>query len=293
MPYICLARNDIPAGSAQILDLVPNASQRSRIYDPPPATRYLKRPLGGEAMVDPLATVAISTTGIIEQDIHGIAAYLLDRVQPGGLLVAGCTVTCVGVQVGDTVTIKGVVFTAAAAENIPARQFNQAAGNNACATSLAACVNAAANITLVRAGVGPTDRYVSGVAALNVVTFQARWNGNLQAGPLGSMTLVTSNNTRLVNTAAVLGRTFRATEIWTRTMQQAVIAGALVRVDAGSVMALANINAVLVAAGATGTELTNAGGSQSTGSVRTPTLCSKVSDGESPPSGESVWPQEP
>ena len=42
MPYICLARTDIPDGTLQVLDLVPNTSLRSNL-DPPGQTRYVNR----------------------------------------------------------------------------------------------------------------------------------------------------------------------------------------------------------------------------------------------------------
>ena len=70
------------------------------------------------------------------------------------------TVTAAAVNVGDTVTVRSytapdnyqqATFTAAAAENLAASQFNQAAGNNATATSLAACINYATGIGMLSA----------------------------------------------------------------------------------------------------------------------------------------------
>ena len=43
MPYICLARADLPNGTVQVVDLTPNSSQRSEPYDPPGQTRYVNR----------------------------------------------------------------------------------------------------------------------------------------------------------------------------------------------------------------------------------------------------------
>ena len=45
--------------------------------------------------------------------LTGLEAYLLDRVEPGATQQAQMALTMTGVQVGDTVTITGTVFTAA------------------------------------------------------------------------------------------------------------------------------------------------------------------------------------
>ena len=105
MPYICLARDDIPNGVVQVLDLQPNASQ------PPPGTptaqsRYVNRPLA--------APVSVTAAGGLAADGFGLAAYLMDRVEPGGLEVAAATLTATSPLHGDTVTVAGVALTAIA-----------------------------------------------------------------------------------------------------------------------------------------------------------------------------------
>lgn len=100
MPYICLARNDIPNGVLQVLDLDPNTSL-ALASGPQPQTRYINRPLSQTATV-------IRTTGGLSSDVRGLAAYLFDRVEPGGLEVAQTTVTMTGPLHGDTVTVASV-----------------------------------------------------------------------------------------------------------------------------------------------------------------------------------------
>lgn len=78
MPYICLARTDIPDGQVQILDLKPNTSQRSLIYEPPGQTKYINRALNG-------AVVGDATTGVTTRDANGLRAYLADRMDPTNL----------------------------------------------------------------------------------------------------------------------------------------------------------------------------------------------------------------
>jgi hypothetical protein len=71
-----------------------------------------------------------------------------------GTKINKCQITCASVSVSDTVIITmyklehgelvaqtALTFTAAAAESLTNRQFNQASTDAACATSLAACIN--------------------------------------------------------------------------------------------------------------------------------------------------------
>lgn len=75
MPFICQRRSDIPDGVLQVLDIRPNTSQRSLIYEPPGQTKYVNR-----AVTD---TVATSGAGPIQTvaEARGLAAYLMDRVE--------------------------------------------------------------------------------------------------------------------------------------------------------------------------------------------------------------------
>jgi hypothetical protein len=73
MPYICMRRTDIPNGTLQVLDLDPNESQRSLIYDPPGQTKYVNR-VANETVA---ALVGGTTTGVVHA---GLAAYLIDNV---------------------------------------------------------------------------------------------------------------------------------------------------------------------------------------------------------------------
>jgi hypothetical protein len=78
MPYICLARPDIPDGTVQILDLSPNTSQRSLIYEPPGQTKYVNRALNE-------APIPVPTSGAVSSDFNGLQAYLADRFDPVNL----------------------------------------------------------------------------------------------------------------------------------------------------------------------------------------------------------------
>lgn len=107
MPYICLSRSDIPDGTIQVLDLLPNASQVIPATGGYPQTCYVNRALN--------ESVSVTATGALGiPHVSGLQAYLVDRVEPGGNEVATATVTAVGPLHGDTITLPGCVLTATA-----------------------------------------------------------------------------------------------------------------------------------------------------------------------------------
>jgi len=71
MPFICLRRSDIPAGTLQVLDLWPNTSQRNQAIDPAGQTKYVNRFQNDTLSVSGGATVAAYS---------GLAAYFVDHV---------------------------------------------------------------------------------------------------------------------------------------------------------------------------------------------------------------------
>lgn len=75
MPYIVQVRTDIPEGILQVLDLRPNTSQRSLIYEPPPQTKYLRR-----VQNDTVAVTGTTTTA----EYKGVAAWLIDTIEDSG-----------------------------------------------------------------------------------------------------------------------------------------------------------------------------------------------------------------
>jgi hypothetical protein len=71
MPFICLRRSDIPAGTLQVLDLWPNTSQRNSAIDPAGQTKYINRYQNDTLAVSGGATIAAYS---------GLAAYFVDHV---------------------------------------------------------------------------------------------------------------------------------------------------------------------------------------------------------------------
>lgn len=80
MPYICMIRTDIPDGILQVLDLFPNTSLRNSVTDPVGQTKYVNR-----CVTDTVATVASGGNDVTVNTYRGLAAYLLDHVESGGL----------------------------------------------------------------------------------------------------------------------------------------------------------------------------------------------------------------
>lgn len=85
MPFLCLARADIPAGTLQVTDLWPNKSQYNVPYGPAPqGPRYLRQPQ--------TATVVLASTTTDEYHFaraaSGLAAYLIANVASGAASIA-------------------------------------------------------------------------------------------------------------------------------------------------------------------------------------------------------------
>lgn len=120
----------------------------------------------------------------VELDIHA---------NDGEALVAASgTVTCAAADAADTVTINGVVFTGAAAEDVDAAEFNVAGTDDEAATSLAACIN------------GSDEALIAGIVSASaegpVVTVTA-----VQKGHTGNtITLASSDGTDLAVSGARL-----------------------------------------------------------------------------------------
>ena len=267
MPYICLARNDIPDGILQVLDLVPNSSQLNAALSPPGETRYINRVKQ--------STASVRADGTLETDrVDGLGAYLIDHVEPGGLLVAGGTITVLaGLDVGETVTINGVTFTSVdpAAPPVAASQQFAAVigvggsiGNSV--TTLAATINDAASRALMEAGTIALS-YATASGASPNVTLAAAKAGSALHGWAGSMTLAKAATHMTVSGT----RLTRSVETWTPVTLAGGVAALVALVDSGAPLTLAGINAVLTTT--VHAELTSTGGSNSRGTVADVLAC--------------------
>lgn len=108
MPFICLRRSDIPAGTLQVLDLWPNTSQRNQSIDPAGQTKYINR-----FQNDTLAALSANAT---VAEYKGLAAYLIDHVEDNVTNVtitvtvanAAAVVIATAVNAGTALTLAAV-----------------------------------------------------------------------------------------------------------------------------------------------------------------------------------------
>jgi len=285
MPYICLARNDIPDGTLQVLDLVPNTSLRNQSIDPPGQTRYLKRTRRVNVGLD--ANTGVVTRGGGVQGsanfLTGLEAYLLDRVEPGSLQVAtGTIVMAAQPNVGDRVVIKGIIFEFQAGAN-PVNWNAPQDGTDGTPFLVgagASANDAAANLTLAINDVGAVQAAILAAAPANTtatatnpaapspnVVLSAEDNlGAPLLGRAGDLTVVvTVGGARITQPAA--GRMGRTDEAWTEATLVARAGNLQGACDAGLPLTLAVVNGG-AHLGAVGADLTGAAAtSASTGTL--------------------------
>lgn len=139
MPHIIVKRTDIPEGVLQVLDLKPNTSQRSLIYDPPPQSKYLSGV--------PRNAVTLNTNAgvvTVSPEVRGVEAWMITNVDNATVVQATATVTPGTPLALDTVTIGGQALVGVAGARTPGlNDFNVGAAN--IADEIAAAINDAGN----------------------------------------------------------------------------------------------------------------------------------------------------
>ena len=233
MPYICVVRTDLPDGVLQVLDLWPNASQRNPIYDPPAQTRYLCR-----VSNDTVRYV----NGVTQQALDGLGAYLMDRLEPGGLGFATADIDLSSVVAGDVVSIGGVDFTATDALPDPALQeFYSIAGGGSdlvSATTLIATINDAASQALLAAAGSTVTAGPGGSVGSGDVTVTAD-----TAGETGALSLTeNTGGTTIIVSVDHLTRPFEA---FTFAQINLIAAALVARMDASQTLTTTAVNAAI------------------------------------------------
>lgn len=278
MPFICLANPNLPDGVLQIMDLFPNVSQDNNPTNAPGQNRYLRRPGSDLASVN-------AVTGLTEgfrqdnnkRNLDGLAAYLVDKVEPGGAEQAGATITLVGVVATDRITIKTIVFEFAVGANSlsglagsPGDPFivGLGADDPAAAVNLTAALNDATDVhaamdAVATAGVHTDASNPSGA----IVDILAEDGGGPHLGPTGDLAVVVTDPTHTVLSPAealAAGSLVRTNSGWSGASVAAGVAAIQDLVDTGVDATLAAVNAALTAA--IGTDLDGAA-SNSVGTV--------------------------
>lgn len=125
---------------------------------------------------DAVAAAAVVTAAAVASadtvSVNGTALTATSHTARG-------TITCASVDVSDACDVGGEVFTAAAAEDLEAGEFDQSGTDAQCATSLAACINANATLAAI----------LKAKAVSNVVHIKY-----LTAGTAGNSVVLTSTD---------------------------------------------------------------------------------------------------
>ena len=81
MPYICMIRTDLPDSLLQVVDLLPNTSQRNLIYDGPGQSKYINRgEFTGAAAGTARPTTMADNGSTTTYATYGLAAYFADNI---------------------------------------------------------------------------------------------------------------------------------------------------------------------------------------------------------------------
>lgn len=242
MPYICLTQN-IPDGTVQITDLLPNVSTRNATTDGPGQNRYVNRVQNEDVRFGSKTANAAK----------GLKAYLLDRVVPGGNAAPSLTVTLNAPQAGAELNLYGVVFAYNAAPTITSQEWSDA-------TSLAAAINHATAQALFEAAfdtghwltaavVGP-DVVVSANTTATVIP-NAYPALDVSASPTGEVDV---SSDRVLLTGG--GK-------WSHANVTTAASNLIARCDAGQSLMVSDVNTVLAAVVANTALGTQAGGNSS------------------------------
>jgi len=257
MPYICLATANIPEGVLQITDLWPNVSQHNNPTYPAGQNRYLRRPGTDQPAINETTGLVV---GIPEESnlatFEGLAAYLVDRVEPGALDQAEADITLAILPVAaDRLLIEGVVFV----------EFSAGANNATTAgtTGDPLIVQIAGTAALTADNVTTVLADAGAIITMSALLGVADYPGCTNVGALITLEALTGAAVALLGnvgdwalTLSVAGsearitlpepaRLARATESWDATSITAAVGGIQGIVDAGTALTLTLINTSL------------------------------------------------
>jgi hypothetical protein len=107
MPYICMIRTDLPDSLVQVVDLLPNTSQRNLIYDGPGQSKYINR---GE-FTGTAATTVVAVSSASTRAFYGLAAYLADNIASTGTgnLISAATANSAAGLIRDNILDAGAI----------------------------------------------------------------------------------------------------------------------------------------------------------------------------------------
>lgn len=259
MPYICLARNDIPNGDVQILDLIPNSSQ------PQPRTaqgqtKYVNRTIRGDAVLaNGSAAFSPSAAGYLSnstntvttlEEISGLTAYLLDAVQPCSNAASTARIQiALDPAAGNTIVFTTDLgsYTLTAVNPGPAGpdQFVSGAGASTTAGNIVAAINDVINQGACDTAIGFHFTAVQQGVNVDITASLAG-----QAGTTALTTNAAANIKFLfggetVNATYTTTRTRRTAEAWNVNTINRVTAAIQAAVDSGAALTVTTIPVML------------------------------------------------
>lgn len=179
MPYICMIRTDISDGTLQILDLWPNTSQRSAIYDPEGQSKYIDRGEytgTGANAANGRPTTITATAHLTGYDTYGLAAYLADTVVDGvtGLGITAAIANLAAAGIRDTLIDNGAVISDVSVSN----ELVAVAGAGLGTTLLGSGLASLADVLQIAAG----GSYLLSSGSAETVAVSLMGNGGFVAG---------------------------------------------------------------------------------------------------------------
>lgn len=249
MPYICLARNDIPNGSVQVLDLKPNTSQpQPRLA--PGQTKYVNRTILGDALsVTGTAAFSPSAAGYLSNStntvttleaISGLTAYILDAVQPCNAAASTARIRIVNnLAAGNTISFTTDVgtYTLTATAGAPgADQFQVGGSAAATATNITNALNNAGNQANCTTAIG--FQFAAAAVGVNV-DITASVTGFASTAALATNVAADVKflfGGATVNATYATTRTRRTAEAWNVNTINRVTAAIQAAVDSGAAM---------------------------------------------------------
>jgi len=250
MPYIIMKRSDIPDPGVQVLDLLPNTSQRNVPYKPVSQSKYC-RAHQNDALNATAGGVVLTTS-------YGLASWFHGNVNDGTGAASSGTATVAAVAALDTFTITtapAFLITAVNAPRTPgASDFEDSASAGsdiAAAASLAAAINDDANW----AATGITRPVSAANGGTAVVTITA-----LADGVAGDYVLASSDGGRLAVVGMAGGADAAANTVVDSTANAVDVETLLAYGDvtaAAGALTVAAINGALTAGSITAAQLSD------------------------------------
>ncbi len=176
MPFLAMIRQDIPKGSLQVLDLVPNTSQHS-IYDPPSQSKYVHYGEYTGTATGARPTTVAATAHLTTRVCYGLAAYFVDTIVSA---TTGVGYPAAAANAAATLVVTNILAAGAVVSNATVTTELQAAAGAQGDEQLNAggSIGTVADVLQIFAG----GSYLLPAASAETVAVAGMGNGGFEAG---------------------------------------------------------------------------------------------------------------